>query len=94
MSLLLALPQELRDRIWSLAIEEHVYLGHAWSSVGAFGVRDDEAVNRIRGRAPIRGSLLRTCRQVLREVTPLFYEKVCVTMSDVSQVCVPQCPME
>lgn len=79
---LLSLPRELRDHIWAHACQRE----RTWSSYGFTDSTkmlpsDANAFQSVSSHA-----ILQTCRQICYEVTPFFYETVCVSVVHPNQV--------
>ena len=87
---LLELPRELRDHIWVLACEGHL----EWSSFGFGDSRKNPPPSKSSSWSIVKQpacsgsphSLLRICRAVCREITPILYQNCCVAVLHSNQI--------
>lgn len=78
------LPPEIRYQIWEGLAEEVPLFGHSWSSFGYFPIGDRESRKRAASTTYRRG-ILTASRKISREISPLFYRKVCIIVAHPNQ---------
>ena len=81
--LLHKIPLEIRLQIWEHVAEKTERFGHFWSSCGSFAQNEPKS-----NQSPThhwRG-ILTANRQIHQEISPHFYERVCVTVPHSNQV--------
>lgn len=81
--LLYKLPLEIRLQIWQNVAEETERFGHSWSSCGSFALDKPKPSKKASTR---RRGILTANRQIHEEISPLFYEKVCIAVPHPNQV--------
>ena len=88
MASLLGLPKELRDQIWGHTFDNFYHPERSWPGYIHFDPErpGDVESHRSRLRRHLSFDILWTCRQIQRDLTPLFYHTIAISLSHTNQV--------